>query len=159
MRSTRRVGYNNAARLVERMEKDGYVGVPDHVGRREACIGDDGGARRGGKVEAGGGNERLGAGARRARSSRRGCIRCPPEQPCEARQVAPLDTRPPRQQRNRQHPKRCSERSGQRDPAERRQCGECLVGEQSDASARAGRQRRRIAKRPEAGREQRRATE
>ena len=33
-----RVGYNNAARLVERMEKDGYVGVPDHVGRREVLI-------------------------------------------------------------------------------------------------------------------------
>ena len=25
-------------RLVERMEKDGYVGVPDHVGRREVLI-------------------------------------------------------------------------------------------------------------------------
>lgn len=33
-----RVGYNSAARLVERMEKDGYVGVPDHVGRREVLI-------------------------------------------------------------------------------------------------------------------------
>ena len=33
-----RVGYNNAARLIERMEKDGYVGVPDHVGRREVLI-------------------------------------------------------------------------------------------------------------------------
>ncbi len=33
-----RVGYNNAARLVERMEKDGYVGVPDHVGRREVLV-------------------------------------------------------------------------------------------------------------------------
>ncbi len=33
-----RVGYNNAARLVERMEKDGYVGAPDHVGRREVLI-------------------------------------------------------------------------------------------------------------------------
>jgi len=33
-----RVGYNNAARLVERMEKDGYVGAPDHVGRREVLV-------------------------------------------------------------------------------------------------------------------------
>jgi len=33
-----RVGYNNAARLIERMEKDGYVGVADHVGRREVLI-------------------------------------------------------------------------------------------------------------------------
>jgi len=33
-----RVGYNNAARLIERMEKDGLVGVADHVGRREVLI-------------------------------------------------------------------------------------------------------------------------
>jgi S-DNA-T family DNA segregation ATPase FtsK/SpoIIIE len=37
-----RVGYNNAARLIERMEKDGYVGVADHVGRREVLIDPDG---------------------------------------------------------------------------------------------------------------------
>ncbi len=37
-----RVGYNNAARLIERMEKDGYVGVADHVGRREVLIEPDG---------------------------------------------------------------------------------------------------------------------
>jgi S-DNA-T family DNA segregation ATPase FtsK/SpoIIIE len=37
-----RVGYNNAARLIERMEKDGYVGVADHVGRREVLIDSDG---------------------------------------------------------------------------------------------------------------------
>src|SRR3569623_1584491 len=30
-----RVGYNSAARLIERMEKDGIVGRPAHVGRRE----------------------------------------------------------------------------------------------------------------------------
>jgi DNA segregation ATPase FtsK/SpoIIIE, S-DNA-T family len=33
-----RVGYNNAARLIERMEKDGVVSAPDHVGRREVLI-------------------------------------------------------------------------------------------------------------------------
>jgi DNA segregation ATPase FtsK/SpoIIIE, S-DNA-T family len=33
-----RVGYNNAARLIERMEKDGYVGQADHVGRREVLV-------------------------------------------------------------------------------------------------------------------------
>ena len=37
-----RVGYNSAARLIERMEKDGKVGVPDHVGRREVLIDPDG---------------------------------------------------------------------------------------------------------------------
>jgi S-DNA-T family DNA segregation ATPase FtsK/SpoIIIE len=33
-----RVGYNSAARLIERMEKDGKVSQPDHVGRREVLI-------------------------------------------------------------------------------------------------------------------------
>jgi S-DNA-T family DNA segregation ATPase FtsK/SpoIIIE len=37
-----RVGYNNAARLIERMEKDGKVSAPDHVGRREVLIDPDG---------------------------------------------------------------------------------------------------------------------
>jgi S-DNA-T family DNA segregation ATPase FtsK/SpoIIIE len=37
-----RVGYNSAARLIERMEKEGKVGVPDHVGRREVLIDPDG---------------------------------------------------------------------------------------------------------------------
>ena len=37
-----RVGYNSAARLIERMEKDGKVGAPDHVGRREVLIDSDG---------------------------------------------------------------------------------------------------------------------
>jgi S-DNA-T family DNA segregation ATPase FtsK/SpoIIIE len=37
-----RVGYNSAARLIERMEKDSLVGQPDHVGRREVLIDPDG---------------------------------------------------------------------------------------------------------------------
>ncbi|HEX8640866.1 MAG TPA: DNA translocase FtsK, partial [Allosphingosinicella sp.] len=37
-----RVGYNNAARLIERMEKEGLVGAPDHVGRREVLMDPDG---------------------------------------------------------------------------------------------------------------------
>jgi S-DNA-T family DNA segregation ATPase FtsK/SpoIIIE len=37
-----RVGYNSAARLIERMEKDGLVGQPDHVGRREVLIDNEG---------------------------------------------------------------------------------------------------------------------
>jgi S-DNA-T family DNA segregation ATPase FtsK/SpoIIIE len=37
-----RIGYNNAARLIERMEKDGFVSAPDHVGRREVLLDNDG---------------------------------------------------------------------------------------------------------------------
>jgi S-DNA-T family DNA segregation ATPase FtsK/SpoIIIE len=37
-----RIGYNNAARLIERMEKDGVVSAPDHVGRREVLVDTDG---------------------------------------------------------------------------------------------------------------------
>lgn len=37
-----RVGYNSAARLIERMEMDGLVGHPDHLGRREVLIDCDG---------------------------------------------------------------------------------------------------------------------
>jgi S-DNA-T family DNA segregation ATPase FtsK/SpoIIIE len=37
-----RVGYNSAARLIERMEKDGIVGRPDHVGRRDVLRDRDG---------------------------------------------------------------------------------------------------------------------
>jgi uncharacterized protein (UPF0335 family) len=36
-----RVGYNVAAKLIERMEADGIVSAPDHVGRR-ALLGEDG---------------------------------------------------------------------------------------------------------------------
>ena len=35
-----RIGYNSAARLIERMEADGHVSQPDHVGRRQVLIGD-----------------------------------------------------------------------------------------------------------------------
>ena len=37
-----RIGYNNAARLIERMEKDGVVSAPDHVGRREVLVDTEG---------------------------------------------------------------------------------------------------------------------
>ncbi|MEZ5932759.1 MAG: DNA translocase FtsK 4TM domain-containing protein [Alphaproteobacteria bacterium] len=40
-----RIGYNSAARLIERMEQDGHVSSPDHVGRRKVLMGggdDDG---------------------------------------------------------------------------------------------------------------------
>ena len=40
-----RIGYNNAAGLIERMEQDGFVSRPDHVGRREVLI-DEYGQRR-----------------------------------------------------------------------------------------------------------------
>jgi len=33
-----RVGYNSAARLIERMEKDDIISTPDHVGRREVLV-------------------------------------------------------------------------------------------------------------------------
>ena len=37
-----RIGYNNAARLIERMEKDGILSPADHVGRREVLVDRDG---------------------------------------------------------------------------------------------------------------------
>ena len=40
-----RLGYNKGARLINRMEADGVVGKPDHVGRREVLI-DEAGNRR-----------------------------------------------------------------------------------------------------------------
>jgi DNA segregation ATPase FtsK/SpoIIIE, S-DNA-T family len=37
-----RVGYNSAARLIERMEREGLVSKPDHVGRREVLMDEEG---------------------------------------------------------------------------------------------------------------------
>ena len=37
-----RVGYNSAARLIERMENEGLVGAPNHVGRREVLRDENG---------------------------------------------------------------------------------------------------------------------
>ena len=37
-----RIGYNRAARHIERMEKEGLVSAPDHVGRREVLMDRDG---------------------------------------------------------------------------------------------------------------------
>lgn len=37
-----RIGYNSAARLIERMENQGLVGRPDHVGRREVLMDTEG---------------------------------------------------------------------------------------------------------------------
>jgi S-DNA-T family DNA segregation ATPase FtsK/SpoIIIE len=34
-----RIGYNSAARLIERLEADGHVSQPDHVGRRKVLMG------------------------------------------------------------------------------------------------------------------------
>jgi S-DNA-T family DNA segregation ATPase FtsK/SpoIIIE len=34
-----RIGYNSAARLIERMESEGHVSQPDHVGRRQVLMG------------------------------------------------------------------------------------------------------------------------
>jgi S-DNA-T family DNA segregation ATPase FtsK/SpoIIIE len=33
------IGYNSAAKLIERMEKEGLVSAADHVGRRQVLIG------------------------------------------------------------------------------------------------------------------------
>ncbi|MBO9714717.1 DNA translocase FtsK [Sphingomonas sp.] len=37
-----RIGYNTAARLIERMEREGLVSKPDHVGRREVLMDTEG---------------------------------------------------------------------------------------------------------------------
>jgi DNA segregation ATPase FtsK/SpoIIIE, S-DNA-T family len=45
LQRTLNVGYNNAAKIIERMEADGFVSKADHVGRREVLI-DENGQRR-----------------------------------------------------------------------------------------------------------------
>ena len=35
------IGYNRAASLMERMEKEGIVGQPNHAGKREILVGGD----------------------------------------------------------------------------------------------------------------------
>jgi S-DNA-T family DNA segregation ATPase FtsK/SpoIIIE len=41
------IGYNRAASLVERMEKDGLVGPANHVGKREIISGNRNGGGQG----------------------------------------------------------------------------------------------------------------
>jgi S-DNA-T family DNA segregation ATPase FtsK/SpoIIIE len=36
------IGYNRAATIIERMEEEGIVGQPNHAGKREILVGDDG---------------------------------------------------------------------------------------------------------------------
>jgi S-DNA-T family DNA segregation ATPase FtsK/SpoIIIE len=36
------IGYNRAATLMERMEKEGIVGQPNHAGKREILIAEEG---------------------------------------------------------------------------------------------------------------------
>ena len=35
-----KIGYNRAARIIEKMEREGLVGSPDHIGRREVLARD-----------------------------------------------------------------------------------------------------------------------
>ena len=35
------IGYNRAASLIERMEKEGVIGRPNHAGKREILVGGD----------------------------------------------------------------------------------------------------------------------
>lgn len=37
-----RIGYNSAARLIDRMEEDGYVSAPNHIGRRDVLRDENG---------------------------------------------------------------------------------------------------------------------
>ena len=38
------IGYNRAARIIEKMEKEGVVSAANHVGKREVLVGDHSGA-------------------------------------------------------------------------------------------------------------------
>ena len=35
------IGYNRAATLIERMEKEGLIGAANHAGKREILVGND----------------------------------------------------------------------------------------------------------------------
>jgi S-DNA-T family DNA segregation ATPase FtsK/SpoIIIE len=35
------IGYNRAATLIERMEKEGLIGAANHAGKREILVGDN----------------------------------------------------------------------------------------------------------------------
>jgi len=37
-----RIGYNSAARLIERMEAEGVVSRPNHAGKRDVLVGGEG---------------------------------------------------------------------------------------------------------------------
>jgi S-DNA-T family DNA segregation ATPase FtsK/SpoIIIE len=39
------IGYNRAASIMERMEQEGVIGQPNHAGKREILIGEQGGER------------------------------------------------------------------------------------------------------------------
>jgi len=39
------IGYNRAASIMERMERDGIVGAPNHAGKREILMEDRGSGR------------------------------------------------------------------------------------------------------------------
>jgi len=38
-----RIGYNRAANIIDRMEKQGIIGAANHVGKREVLVRDHGG--------------------------------------------------------------------------------------------------------------------
>ncbi|HPN07488.1 MAG TPA: DNA translocase FtsK, partial [Hyphomonadaceae bacterium] len=49
-----RIGYNRAASMIERMEREGIISAADHAGKRQIIPQD---VRRGGGASSGGGDE------------------------------------------------------------------------------------------------------
>ena len=47
-----RIGYNTAARHIDRMQEDGIISAPNHLGRREVLVDRSGHPRRGGRNDA-----------------------------------------------------------------------------------------------------------